>query len=150
MKIHGKTLIIFQLRIYVNKIENRITFKIKTGHYFELLTPKTIKVFGSTKLKISKDKNGENVPNLEITEPVLLHCNIINDDYQQGLRVLCTFVPNKLFGYFLGISPKKFLSLKTFGSHFSYIDVWFPYQTSKPLEKINITLVTNQRVKYKK
>ena len=70
------------IRIYVNKIENRITFKIKTGYYLELLTPETMKLLGSTENKITKDKNGENVPHLEITEVVLVHCNIVNNDYQ--------------------------------------------------------------------
>ena len=59
--------------IYVNKIENRITFKIKTGYYLQLLTPETMKLLGSTKSKITKNKNGENVPHLEITEVVLIH-----------------------------------------------------------------------------
>ena len=54
------------IMIYVNKIEYRITFKIKTGYYFALLTSETMKFFGSTKSKITKDKNGENVPYLEI------------------------------------------------------------------------------------
>ena len=131
---------------YVNKIENRITFKIKTGYYLELLRPETIKLLGSTKSKITKDKNGENVPHLEITEVVLIHCNIVNNDYQQDSRVLYTFVPNKSFGQLLDISPKNFLFLKTFDSEFSYIEVWFTDQNSKPLEiedKINITLVIN-------
>ena len=69
------------IRIYVNKIENRITFKIKTGCYLDLLTPEMIKLLGGTKNKITKDENGENVPNLEITEVVLIHCNIVNNDY---------------------------------------------------------------------
>ena len=69
------------IRIYVNKIENRITFKIKTGYYLELLTPETMKLLGSTKSKITKDENGENVPYLEITEVVLVHCNIVNNYY---------------------------------------------------------------------
>ena len=63
------------------KIENRITFKIKNGHSIELLTPETMKLLGSTKNKITEDKNGENVPHLEITEVVLVHCNIANNDY---------------------------------------------------------------------
>ena len=132
--------------IYVNKIENRITFKIKTGYYLELLTPETMKLLGSTKSKITKDENGENVPHLEITEVVLVHCNIVNNDYQQDSRVLYTFVPNKSFGQLLDISPKNFIFLKTFDSEFSYIEVWFTDQNSKPLEiedKINITLVIN-------
>ena len=86
------------IRIYVNKIENRIAFKIKTGYYLELLTPETMKLLGSTENKITKDKNGENVPHLEITEVVLVHCNIVNNDYQQDSRVLYTFV-NRLVAY---------------------------------------------------
>ena len=84
--------------IYVNKIENRITFKIKTECYLELLTPETMKLLGSNKSKITKDKNGENMPHLEVTEVVLIHFNIVNNDYQQDSRVLYTFAPNKSFG----------------------------------------------------
>ena len=64
-------------------LKKRITFKINTGHYLELLTPETIKLLGSTKSKITKDENGENRPHLEITQVVLVHCNIVNNDYQQ-------------------------------------------------------------------
>ena len=116
--------------IYVNKIENRTTLKIKTGYYLELLTPETMKLLGSTKSKITKSENGENVPHLEITEVILVHCNIANNDYQQNSRVLYTFVPNKLFGQLLVISPKKFIFLKTFNSDFSYIEVWFTDRNS--------------------
>ena len=94
------------IRIYVNTIENRITFEIKTGYYFELLTPEKMKLLGSTKSKITKDENGENVPHLEITEVVLIHCNIVNNDYQQDSRALYTFLPNKSFGHLLDISPR--------------------------------------------
>ena len=69
--------------MYVNRIENRITFKIKSGYYLELLTLETMKLLGSTENKITKDKNGENVPHLEIVELVLVHCNLVNNDYQQ-------------------------------------------------------------------
>ena len=97
------------IRIYVNKIGNRITFKIKTRYYLELLTSETVKLPRSTESKISKDKNGENVPHLEITEVVLVHCNIFSNDYQQDTRVLYTytFVPNKPFGSLLEISPRN-------------------------------------------
>ena len=71
------------IRTYINKTENRITFKIKTEYYLELLTPETMKLLGSTKNKITKDKNGENISRLEITEVVLVHCNIVNNDYQR-------------------------------------------------------------------
>ena len=70
------------IRIYVNKIENRITFKIKNGYYLELLTPETMKLLESTESKITKDKNGKNVLHLEITELVLVHCNLVNNYYQ--------------------------------------------------------------------
>ena len=80
------------VQIYVNKIENRVTFKIKNGYSLELLTPETKKLLGSTKNKITKDKYGENVAHLEITEVVLAHCNIITNDFQQDSRVLYRFV----------------------------------------------------------
>ena len=93
------------VKVYVNQRENRIIFKIKNGCSLELLTPQKTKLLGSTENKITKDKNGENILYLEITEVVLVHCNIVNNDYQQNLRVLYTFVPNKPFGSLLEISP---------------------------------------------
>ena len=120
--------------IYVNKIENRIMFNIKTEYHLELLTPETVKLLGSTKSKINKDENGENEPHLEITEVILVHCYIVNYDYQQDSRVPDTFVPNKSLGQLLDISPKNFTFLKTFNSEFSYIQVWFIGQNSKLLE----------------
>ena len=95
MRKHGEDIDEPSVQIYVDKIENRITFKIKDGYTFELLTPETMKLLGSTKTKITKDKNGGNVPHLEITDVVLVHCNIVNNDYQHDSRVLYTFVPNK-------------------------------------------------------
>ena len=83
---------------------------------------------------------------LETTEVVLVHGNIINNDYQQDSRVLYTFVSNKSSGQLLDISPKNFISLKTFNSEVSYIEVWVTDKSSKPLaieDKINITLVIN-------
>ena len=81
-----------------------------------------MKILGSTKRKITINENGENVPHLEITEVVLVHCNIINNDYQQDSRVLYTFAPNKSFGQLLDISPKNFMFLINFNSEFLYID----------------------------
>ena len=77
------------IKIYINKIKNRITFNIKTGYYLELLMPETLKLLESTKSRINKDKNNENVPQVEITEVVLIHCNIVNNDYQQVSRYIC-------------------------------------------------------------
>ena len=127
--------------MYINRIENRITFKIKNGHYLELLTPETMKLLGS---KITKDKNGENVYHLDTAELVLVHCNLVNNDYQQDLRILFTFVPNKSFSSLLEISPTNQVFLKTFNSEFQEVKVWFTDQTSKSLEledKINATLI---------
>ena len=93
------------LQIYVNKIENRVTFKTKNRYSLELLTSETMKLLGSTENKITKNKNGENVPHLENTEVVLVHCDIINNnDYRQDSRVLYTFVRHKPFGSLLEIS----------------------------------------------
>ena len=86
------------IQIYPNKIKNRIIFKIKTGYKLELLTPETMKLLGSTKKVVDKDKNGENVPKLESVEVVLVHCNLVKNDYQHTSKVLFTFVPNKKFG----------------------------------------------------
>ena len=136
------------IRIYINKIENRFTFKIKTGYNFELklLTHETIKLLENTKSKITKDENGESVSYLDITDAVLTHCNVVNNSYQQNSRVLYTFVPNKSFDQLLNISSKSFIFLKNFDLEFSYIKVWFTDQNSNPLareNKINITLVIN-------
>ena len=108
LKEHGEKPHNPLVKIYVNKIENRLTFKIKVGYYNELLTPETMTLLGSTKYKITKDENSENVPRLEITDVVLVHFNIVNNDYQQDSRVLDLFFPNKLFGLLLHISPKYF------------------------------------------
>ena len=123
-----------------------MTFKIKTGYHLELLTPETTKLLGSTKSNTTKDKNDENVPHFDITQVLLIHCNIVKNDYLQDSRVLYTFAPNISFGQSLDISPKNFLLLKTFHSEFSCIEAWFNDQNSKPIEIediINITLVIN-------
>ena len=142
--MHGESVDKPSVQIYVNKIENRITFKIKNGYSLELLTPETMKLLGSIKNKINKDKIGENVPHLEITEVILVHCSIVNNDYQQDSIVLYTFVPNKPFGSLLEISPKNHIFLKTFDSEYDEIKVWFTDQNNQPLEikdRINLTMV---------
>ena len=144
LKKHSESVDNPSIRMYINRIENRITFKIKNGYYLELLTPKTMKLLGSTEIKITKNKNGEKVPHLEIVELVLGHCNLVNNDYQQDSRIFYTFVPNKTFGSLLEIPPTNQVFLKTFNSEFQDVKIWFTDQTSKPLEledKINITLI---------
>ena len=108
-----------------------------------------MKLLWSTKNKITEDKNVENVPHLEITEIVLVYCDIVNNDYKQDSRVLYTFVPNKPYGSLLEISPTSHIFLKTFNSEYSKIIVWFTDQNNKPLEvedKINLTMVIKWRL----
>ena len=113
------------VKIYVNKIEKRITVKIKNEYGLELLTPQT--------QILTKDKNGENVWHLEITEVVLVHCNIVNNDYQQGSTVLYRFVANTPFGSLLEISSANHIFLKVFNSELQTIEVWFIDQNSHPI-----------------
>ena len=110
----------------------------------DLFTKETMKLLVSTKNKITKDKNGKNVPNREITEAVLVHCNMVNNDYQQDSRVIYTFVPNKSFGNLLDIAPSNHIFPKTFNSEYDEIVVWFTDQNSQPLEiedRIDLTMV---------
>ena len=69
------------IQIYPNKIKNKVVFKIKTGYKLELLSPETMKLLGSTKKDVDKDKNGEGIPKLESAEVVLVHCNLVNNSY---------------------------------------------------------------------
>ena len=86
------------VQISPNKIKNRIVFEIKTGYKLELLTLGTMKLLGSTKKDVNKDKGGENVPKLQSVEVVLVHCNLVKNDYQHTSKVLFSFVPNKELG----------------------------------------------------
>ena len=125
LKKHSESVDNPSIRMYINRIENRIRFKMKNGCYLE-------------------DKNSESVPHLEILELVLVHCNLVNNDYQQDSRILYTFAPNKTFGSLLEISPTNYVFFENINSEFQELKVWFTDQTSKPLEledKINITLI---------
>ena len=133
-----------QIQIYINRTENRIVFKIKTGYKLELLTSETMKLLGSTKKVVDKDKNGENVPKLESVEVVLVHCNLVKIDYQHASKVLFSFFPNKQFGQLLNILPHVFTMMNTINTEFSSIEVWRTDQSSKPLEiedNVNLTLI---------
>ena len=132
--------------IYANKISNRIVFKIKTGYKLELLSKETMKLLGSTKDTIDTDKNSENVARLKNVEVVLVHCNLVNNSYQQHSRVLFTFVPNKQYGQLISISPHSLIFLKTMNTDFSEIEIWFTDQNNNALEiedNVNITLIIN-------
>ena len=131
------------VQIYPNKIKNRIVFKIKTGYKLELLTPETMKLLGSTKKDVDSDKNSENVPKLESVEVVLVHCNLVKNDYQHTSEVLFSFVPNKQFGQLISISPHS-LTMNTVNTEFYFVEVWFADQASKAFEienNVNLTLV---------
>ena len=103
-----------------------------------------MKLLGCTKKDVDKDKDGEDVPKLESVEVVLVHCNLVNNSYQQASKVLFTFVPNKQFGQLITISPHLLIMLKTTTAEFQSIQLWFTDQ--KKLEDIvedivNITLI---------
>ena len=132
------------IQIYPNKIKNRIVFKVKTGYKLELLSPETMKLLGSTKKDVDKDKDGEDVPKLESVEVVLVHCNLVNNSYQQASKVLFTFVPNKQFGQLITISPHVLTMLKITNAEFQFIQVWFIDQNNRRLEiedSVNIALI---------
>ena len=132
------------IKIYSNKIKNRIVFKIKNGYKLELLTPETMKLLGSTKNIVDKDENSENVPKLESVEIVLVHCNLVKNDYQHASKVLFSFVPNKQFGQLLNISTHVFTMMNTVNTEFPSVEVWFTDQSSKALEiedNVNLTLI---------
>ena len=134
LKKHNENIDNQSVIIYVNKIENRIIFKIKTGYYLEISISEAMKLLGSTGNGINKSKNGESLPHLEITEVVLVHYNIVNNDYQQDLRVLYIFAPNNRFNNLLEIVSTTFIPLKLSDSEFQTIEVWFADQNSPPLK----------------
>ena len=108
-----------------------------------------MKLLGSTENKVAKDKNVKDVPHLEITEVVLVHCDVANNDCQQDSIVLYTYVPNKPFGILLKTSPTNHIFLKTFNSEYDEIKVWFTDQNSKPLEienRINLTMAIKYNI----
>ena len=126
------------VQIYPNKIKNRIAFKVKTGYEPELLSVDTMKLLGSTKKDVVRDKDGEDVPKLESVEVVLVHCNSVNNNYQQASKVLFNFVPNKQFGRLINIAPHLLIMLNTTKTELSSIEVWFTDQNSKSKLKIMI------------
>ena len=132
------------IQIYPNKIKKIIIFKVKTGYKLELLSSETMKLLRSAKTDVDKDKDGEDVPKLETVEVVLVHCNLVNNSYQQASKVLFTFVPNKQFGQLITISPHLLTMLKTTNAELQSIQSWFTDQNNRPLEiedSANITLI---------
>ena len=103
-----------------------------------------MRLLGSTKKGVDKDKDGENVPKLESAENALVHCNIVKNDYQHTSKVLFTFVPNKQLGQLVNISTYSLTMMNTLNTEFSSVEVWFRDQASKALEiedNVNLTLI---------
>ena len=101
-------------------------------------------LLGNTKKDDEKDKNGENVPKLESAEVVLVHCNLVKNDYQHTSKVLFSFVPNKQFGQLINISPHSLTVMNTVNTIFAFVEVWFTDQACKALEiedNVNLTLI---------
>ena len=103
-----------------------------------------MKLLGSTKNIVDKDENSENVPKLESVEVVLVHCDLVKNDYQHASKILFSFVPNKQFGQLLNISPHIFAMMNTVKTEFPSVEVWFTDQSRKALEiedNVNLTLI---------
>ena len=125
-------------------IKNRIVFKIKTGYKLELLTTVTMKLLGSAKKDVDKDKHGENVSKLESVVVVLVRCNLVKNDYQHTSKVLFAFVPNKQFWQLINISPHSLTMMNAVNAEFSSVEIWFTDQASKALEiedDVNLTII---------
>ena len=149
-----------RVQVYVNKIKNRIVFKMKTGYKLELLTEETMQLLGRSKKDIDQDQDGEIVPKLENVEVVLVHCNLANNSYQQASKVLFTFVTNKHFHQLIFITHHSPIQIippmqnhhsdhSTNADHstngeFSFIEVWFTHRHNRSLQiedNVNITLI---------
>ena len=133
-----------QVLIYVNAINNRVVFNIKTGYKLELLSKETMRLLGSSTNAIDAEKNGELVPKLESVDLALVHCNLVNNTYQKASRVLFTFVPNKSYGQLITTIPHPLIMLKTVNTEFSFAEVWFTDQDNRPLEiedSVNISMI---------
>ena len=103
-----------------------------------------MKLLGSIKNDVDEDKDGEDVPKLESVEVVLVHCNLVNNNYQQTSKVLLTFVQNKQFGQLINTAPHSLTMLGTTNTEFSFNELWFTDQNSEPLEiedNVNLTLI---------
>ena len=103
-----------------------------------------MKLLGSTRKDVNKDKDGEDVPKLESAEVILVHCNLVNDSYQQASKVLFTFVPNKQFAQLIIILPHLLTMLKNTNEELQSIQLWFTHQKNRLLEiedSVNIILI---------
>ena len=123
IKKHETIADISPVLIYVNEINNRIVSKIKSGYKLELLSKETMRLLGSLTDTIDGDKNSELVPKFKSVDLVLVHCNLVNNSYQQVSKVLFTFVPNKKYGQLIIVSPHSLIMLKTVNTEFLFIEI---------------------------
>ena len=130
IKIHEE----YPVLIYPNGVKNRISFKIKRGYKLELLTNKTQKLLCDGPI-IDKDKNSKNVPQLDQVDYVLLHCNIVQNDYLEKSKLSYEFVPDKIFEQLISVKPPMFIQCKTSDTIFHYIEIWFTDQVKKQAKK---------------
>ena len=119
--------------MYINRINNRLVFKIKDRYKLELQTPETMELFGSTKKLIDKTKKAANIPSLEVTEVILVQCNLVDNQYQQKPEVLHTFTPNRSYAYLLNVEPSNLVFLKTYNTEFDETIITFTDQNGRLL-----------------
>ena len=140
------------IKIYANKLKNRIGFKIKTEYKLELLTKETLLLLGSSKKEIDQHKDEELVPKIENVDVALIYSNVVNNTYQQKSRVLYSFVSNKQFGGLINVEAQSLILVKTTSGKLSFIEIWFTNQNNEPLEievSVNITLIVGPDKKLK-
>ena len=138
----------FPIFIYVNSTSNRIVFKIKAGYKLELLLKETMGLLESTNNAVDGDQDSEVVPKLENDDLFLVHCNLVNNNYQRDAKLLYTFVPNRKYGELMTISPNSLTMIKTVNTEFSTIEILLTVQDYRPLEiedNVNISLVINYK-----
>ena len=121
------------VQIYVNKIKNRIVFKLKRSYKLELLSEETMQLLGSSKKDIDQNKDGKIVPKLETVEIFLVNYNLVNNNYRQASKILFSFAPIKQIGQLITITPHSPTMLKTTNAEFSFIEIWFTDQNNRSL-----------------
>ena len=134
IKKHESWTTIPPIHVYINRINNRLVFKIKDGYKLELQTTETMKLFDSTKKVIDKTKNGEKISSIEVVEVVVVQCNLVDNQYQQKSEALYTNTPNKSYAYLIHIEPSNLVFLKTSNTEFDWIIIIFMDKNGRPLE----------------
>ena len=120
---------------------------MKTGYKLELLTNEAQKILYNGPI-IDKNKISKNVPQLDQVEYVLLHCNIVENDYLRNSKLLYEFVPDKTFGQLISVKPLVFIQCKTSDTIFDYIEIWFTDQnnnSSQIEDKVSVTLIIQKK-----